>query len=83
MEELFCKEFSSYREGKKWTVIPNEEDYKEMIEIIQRSTTTKEKLKQKEENIVRRYNLRVENGETLIYHNEKKVVKYEHIFQIL
>ena len=92
IEAAFDVQFKEFQSSRKIHQIVSTAKYEEMLEIILRSSTGNEVCKRtrEEENIVRRFEIRYEQGVMILYkmsdgekNQPKKVVKTEELFELL
>ena len=94
MKEKFKEKLEKLMENKTNILIPTAEKYANMVKTIEelagRDPEKKDKIPQKERNLMRRYSIRIENSETNLYHHgdkakeePQKVVKQGDLFNLL
>ena len=83
MEVKFAEFLDKYLEQHKTCLIMASEKYQQIIDSIQKAKNEPNKLTITEKSWNRRFTIRMEDGQTTLYHDSKKVVEKDQLFNIL
>ena len=84
MSNNFYQKFDDFYNGKNNLRIPMAKKYEQIISALQKfNNNNDEKPTQTEKNWITRYNLRLDNSVNLLFCGDKRVIKYEEIYDLL
>ena len=90
MDIKFYEKLEAFLKDKKQILIPTAEKYDNMVLSIQKTGDQLKNLSKEETKWIRRYSIRIENGNMVLYHHgetvkeeSQQLVKREQLFELL